>query len=115
MNRFAKVLVSAATIATGLAGVPAIASAQVVNVAPPAYAVPAPPPPPAQPASYAVGRDYREGDHGYESRGGRWEDQRARERWEREHREYEHMRECEVASAQGASWWTLAWMRCPMR
>jgi hypothetical protein len=121
MNRFLRAVISSASIVGGLAGAPALAHAQPVNVAPPAYVrptVPQPAPDARNPNGdadrhYARGyggaysRDRHDGYGGPEG----WQAQFRRDRWDRAFRQ--HMRECARAYQTGAPPWVLERMRCP--
>jgi hypothetical protein len=116
MDRFLRMLVSGAALVGGLAGVPSLAQAQEVNVAPPAYPVPAPyQAAPYQPAPWQAQPRYRGGnyDSSYGSPGDGYNgrDERRHERWERDLRH--HHRDCRWAYQNGAPWWVLERMRCP--
>lgn len=120
MNRFVRAVVSTASMVGGLAGVPALAHAQPVNVAPPAYVQQVPPPQPAQYApgyyqghtdersAYGYRGEYNGNQYGREG----WQPQYRRDAWERIRRH--HLRECARAYANGAPPWVLEGMRCPL-
>ena len=106
MNRLVRMLVtglSSATVFGGLALSPSVAHAQVVNVAPPAYAPPAP-----DPAWYGSPSGHGYGDS-YFAEGWQHDARRAEQSRAWRH----HVRDCERAAERGAPPWVLRRMRCP--
>jgi hypothetical protein len=111
MNRFVRPFISAASIVGGLLAAPSLAHAQVINVAPPAYATPAPYQSAPVPAQSWVGDVAYGGDRrsDWYNGSGNWQ----RERWDGARRQ--HLRECWRAYEHGAPYWVLERMRCPVR
>jgi hypothetical protein len=122
MNRFARVLVSVASIAGALAAVPSLAQAQTLNVAPPAYGArapsyPVPVAPGARPVVAPFVRPARSAPFARVTAAEARE--HARDEWIRMHdharserQQREHARECERAYERGASPRVLGQMRC---
>ncbi len=124
MNRILRTVLSSTAVLGGLVGAPAIARAQVVNVAPPAYPVAPIPgtvadepyPNVNQPGAAYGGSVYAPVFEGPYGRGVSPYSRRAwaRHEW-REHMRHaalEHERECARAYYGGASPWVLQRMQC---
>ncbi|MBV9946819.1 MAG: hypothetical protein JOZ69_08230 [Myxococcales bacterium] len=130
MNRLLRVLVGSASVIGAIAASPAIASAQTVNVAPPAYTYAYPTPAPApvyapvpavapvpvpvvtpvpEPFAYPSAPRVLPVRYGEDAwRRAQWQREEAR----RERLRREHQRECARAYERGASPRVLGAMRC---